>query len=249
MPRVFVILAGATLVVFAGLFYQYTMQKQDKAQLIEYEAVLTEKTAEIFEQAQDWEKPIQLEIEEERLDGDYAVMAEYVLGQMRDRAEERNQYLRDLKAAKWDQFLNIDRLAKDQTQGYKETEAMLKQVHQIVDDYEATIKRREANQIEEVKQLDIKQRYRQQLAQNLRATEQENDAYAIFEIEKQSLAKADQLFALLKKYKWEKRNRMFMFHDEKAVQPFIALYKDIENLNKQMQQIKTKNQKIVEEAL
>jgi cell division protein FtsB len=40
-----------------------------------------------------------------------------------------------------------------------------------------------------------------------------------------------------------------MFHDEKAVQPFIALYKDIENLNKQMQQIKTKNQKIVEEAL
>lgn len=249
MPRVFVILAGATLVVFAWLFYQYTMQKQDKAQLIEYEAVLTEKTAEIFEQAQDWEKPIQLEIEEERLDGDYAVMAEYVLGQMRDRAEERNQYLRDLKAAKWDQFLNIDRLAKDQAQGYKETEAMLKRVHQIVKDYKATIKRREANQIEEVKQLDIKQRYRQQLAQNLRATQQENDAYAIFEIEKQSLAKADQLFALLKKYKWEKRNRMFMFHDEKAVQPFIALYKDIENLNKQMQQIKTKNQKIVEEAL
>lgn len=99
MPRVFMVLAGATLVVFAWLFYQYTAQQQEEAELIEYETVLNEKTAEIFEQAQDWSKPIQLDIEEDRLDGDYAVMAEYVLGQMRDRAEERNQYLRDLKAA------------------------------------------------------------------------------------------------------------------------------------------------------
>ncbi|ENV13941.1 hypothetical protein F965_01045 [Acinetobacter schindleri NIPH 900] len=249
MPRVFMVLAGATLVVFAWLFYQYTAQQQEEAELIEYETVLNEKTAEIFEQAQDWSKPIQLDIEEDRLDGDYAVMAEYVLGQMRDRAEERNQYLRDLKAANWEHFLDIDRLEKDQAQGYKETETMLKQVHQIVQNYEQTIQRREESQIEQVKRLDIKQRYRQQLAQNLKSTQQESDAYAIFAIEKQSLAKADQLFALLKKYKWEKRNRMFMFHDEKAVQPFIALYKDIENLNKQMQQIKTKNQKIVEEAL
>jgi hypothetical protein len=76
MPRVFMILAGATLVVFAWLFYQYTAQQQEEAELIEYEIVLNEKTAEIFDQAQDWSKPIQLDIEEDRLDGDYAVMAE-----------------------------------------------------------------------------------------------------------------------------------------------------------------------------
>lgn len=249
MPRVFIILAGATVAVFAWLFYQYTVQQQHKAELIEYESVLNEKTAEIFEQAQDWSSPIQLDIEQDRLDGDYAVMAEYVLGQMRDRAEARNQYLRDLKALNWERFLDIDRLAKDQGQGYQETEAMLKQVHQIVQDYEQAIKAREANQIVQVKQLDIKQRYRQQLAQSLKRTEQENDAYAIFAIEKQSLAKADQIFALLKKYKWEKRNRMFMFYDEAAVAPFIQLYKEIEVLNQQMQQIAAKNQKITENAL
>jgi hypothetical protein len=42
MPRVFMILAGATLVVFAWLFYQYTAQQQEEAELIEYEIVLNE---------------------------------------------------------------------------------------------------------------------------------------------------------------------------------------------------------------
>ncbi|MCO8045743.1 hypothetical protein NI467_10345 [Acinetobacter bohemicus] len=249
MPRVFMILAGATLAIFIGLFYQYSVQQKNQAELAEYEMVLEEKTQQIAEQAQNWSTPIQLEIEDERLDGDYAIMAEFVLGQLRDSAEERNQYLRELKAANWQNFLNIDRLAQDQTQGYTDTEAMLKQVHQIVNDYQQKIQQRDAELIDKAQQLDIKNRYRQQLTQNLKDSQQNSNAHVIFEIEKQSLAKADALFALLKQHKWQKKNQIFMFYEDKAVKEFNALYKDMLDLNRQMQQVASANQKAVENKL
>lgn len=249
MPRVFMILAAVTLAIFIGLFYQNSIQQKHQAELLEYETVLEEKTQSIVRQAQDWSKPIQLELEDDRLDGDYAIMAEFMLGQLRDSAEERNQYLRDLKAANWQNFLDIDRLAKDQAQDYKETEAMLKQVHQIVNSYQQQIQQRDAELINKAQQLDIKNRYRQQLIANLQADQQQSNAHAIFEIEKQSLAKADALFAVLKKHKWQKKNKTFMFYEDKAVKEFNALYKEILNLNKQMQQIATANQKAVENKL
>ncbi len=91
MPRVFMILAAVTLAIFIGLFYQNSVQQKHQAELLEYETVLEEKTQSIVRQAQDWSKPIQLELEDDRLDGDYAIMAEFMLGQLRDSAEERNQ--------------------------------------------------------------------------------------------------------------------------------------------------------------
>ena len=249
MPRVFMILAAVTLAIFIGLFYQNSAQKKHQADLLEYETVLEEKTESIAQQAQDWSKPIELELEDDRLDGDYAIMAEFMLGQLRDSAEERNQYLRDLKAANWQNFLDIDRLAKDQAQDYKETEAMLKQVHHIVNSYEQKIQQRDAELIDKAQQLDIKNRYRQQLSQTLKDSQQNSNAHVIFEIEKQTLAKADALFAVLKKHKWQKKNKTFMFYEDQAVQEFNALYKEILHLNKQMQQIATANQKAVENKL
>ncbi len=172
-----------------------------------------------------------------------------MLGQLRDSAEERNQYLRDLKAANWQNFLNIDRLAKDQAQGYKETEAMLKQVHQIVNSYQQKIQQRDAELIDKAQQLDIKNRYRQQLSLTLKDSQQNSNAHVIFEIEKQTLAKADALFAVLKKHKWQKKNNTFMFYDDKAVQEFNALYKEMLHLNKQMERVASANQKAVENKL
>lgn len=237
MPRVFMIIAGVVLAVLIWLFYQNSVEQKQQADLQEYETVLEEKTGSILQQAQDWSKPIQIDLEDDRLDGDYAVMAQFILGQMRDRAEARNQYLRDLKAANWDRFLDIDRLAKDQAQDYKETEAMLKRVHEIVDGYEQTIQQRATQQLEQVKQLDIKNRYRQQLADNLKANQQQDNAHAIFEIEKQSLAKADQLFLVLKNNKWEKKNQTFMFYEDAPLKQFNKLYQEIVQLNQQMTQV------------
>ena len=128
---IFIVLALATVSVFAWMFYQYSVQKQETAALSEYELVLNERTQVIYTQAKNWQKPIEIEIDDDRLEGDYAEMAAFILGSMRDSAELRNQYLRDLKAQNWDQFLDISRLAKDQKQDYKETEAMLKAVAHI----------------------------------------------------------------------------------------------------------------------
>ena len=237
MRRIVLIIGCVTGIIFGWMFYQYNSQQKQVAQLHAYQNVIHEKAEQIFVQAQDWSKPIQIDLEDNRLDGDYAVMAQFILGQMRDRAEARNQYLRDLKAADWDRFLDIDRLAKDQAQDYKETEAMLKRVHEIVDGYEQIIQQRATQQLEQVKQLDIKSRYRQQLADNLKANQQQDNAHAIFEIEKQSLAKADQLFLVLKNNKWEKKNQTFMFYEDAPLKQFNKLYQEIVQLNQQMTQV------------
>jgi hypothetical protein len=243
------ILASATLAIFIWLFYQYSVEQKQQADLQEYEQVLEEKTQSILQQAQNWSKPIQVEVQDPRLEGDYAIMATFLLGQMRDSAEERNQYLRDLKAANWHNFLNIDRLAQDQKQDYKDTEAMLQQVHQIVAGYEQKIQQREQQQLQQAKQLEIQNRYRQQLTDNLKADQQQQNAHAIFEIEKQNLAKADQLFLVLKNNKWKKKNQTFMFYEDAPIKQFNALYKDIVQLNQQMTRLNRQSLQEVKEKL
>ena len=49
----------------------------------------------------------------------------------------RNEYLRELKAAKWDTFLNVDRLDHDKKQKYAETEKMLADVRRASDKYQS----------------------------------------------------------------------------------------------------------------
>ncbi len=83
----------------------------------------------------------------------------------------------------------------------------------------------------------------------LKDSQQNSNAHVIFEIEKQTLAKADALFAVLKKHKWQKKNNTFMFYDDKAVQEFNALYKEMLHLNKQTERVASANQKEVENKL
>lgn len=132
MRRIVLILVLATSAVFGWMFYQYSQQQKEQQQLQSYETVLYEKTEQIYKQAQDWTTPIQVDVKDPRLTGDYQIMAEFVLSHMLQNAEARNQYLRDLKALNWDQFLNIDRLSKDKKNNYAETEQMLKDVHAVL---------------------------------------------------------------------------------------------------------------------
>ena len=70
MPRVFMIIAGVVLAILIWLFYQNSVEQKQQADLQEYETVLEEKTGSILQQAQDWSKPIQIDLEDDRLDGD-----------------------------------------------------------------------------------------------------------------------------------------------------------------------------------
>lgn len=241
MPRIFVILTAATVLVFGGLFVQYKQQQHEAEQLQIYQSVLLDKTQQIFEQAKDSEKPIKVNVKDERLEGDYQVMASFVLQQMIQSAEARNSYIRELKTLGWERFLDADRLIADKKKAYVETEAMLKKVHAMVDAYALKIDELEHNSLVQAKDLPVDSKYSSQLAQSLRDSRKNDDAHLLFDLEKQSLAKADAIFVVLKNNKWERRNKLFMFYEDKPLNDFNALYKEMVELNKQMRQVSLQN--------
>ncbi|MHA3892554.1 hypothetical protein [Acinetobacter sp. GXMZU3951] len=247
MPRIFLILGLATAAVFGGLFYQYHAQQQEEVQLQQYQQVLYEKTDLIYAQAKDWDKPIEVDVTDARLQGDYQVMANFVLSQMIQSAEARNAYLRELKAIHWDEFLNIERLSKDKKQDYQETDLMLQQAHALATEYQVTIEQAQQNALEQAKQLPIQARYRNQLAENLRESKKQNEALALFEIEKQILEKADQIFLVLKNNRWQNKNNTFMFYEDAPLKQFNALYQQVLDLNAQLQKIQQQNQQALEQ--
>ncbi len=249
MPRIFVILGCATVLVFGWMFYQYSVQQKEVAQLETYQTVLMEKTEKIFQQAQHWDKPIQVDVTDTRLTGDYKVMSDFILSQMIQRAESRNQYVRDLKALNWDKFLDIDRLLADKKNQYQETKQMLQQVHAVVDAYEQKATQQEENALEQAKHLPVKNVFRQQIAQSLRESRDSDESHALFELEKQSLAKADEIFKVIQDNKWEKKNNLFMFYEDAPLKQFNQLYKEILQLNTHMDEIRQKNRSELKQKL
>lgn len=79
------------------MFYQYHVQQKEAGQLHVYQSVLLEKTEQIFDQAKNPSKLIQVDVTDPRLEGDYQIMANFILTQMIQSAEARNSYIRDLK--------------------------------------------------------------------------------------------------------------------------------------------------------
>ena len=249
MPRIFIILGAATVLIFGAMFYQYREQQQQTAQLQAYQAVLLEKTEQIFQQAKDPDKKIQLDVHDPRLKGDYQVMAGFVLTQMMQSAEARNSYIRELKALQWERFLDINRLAEDKKNQYKQTEEMLKNVHSAVEAYAQKTRMLEQDGLVQAKALPINSRYRAQLTQSLRESQHSSDSHALFALEQQSLAKADQIFLVLKNNRWEKKNGLFMFYEDAPLKQFNALYQEILALNRQMKQVSRQNHEEIEEKL
>ena len=93
--------------------YQYIKQQQAKDSSQMFDVVMTEKMNQLYDQYQDWTKPVQLDIQDKRLAGHYKQVSEFLLSYWVQNVNARNEYLRELKAAKWDTFLNVDRLDHD----------------------------------------------------------------------------------------------------------------------------------------
>lgn len=249
MPKIFLILALATCTVFGWMFYQYSVQQDELSQIKDYQTVLYEKAELIYQQAQDWSKPIDINVLDNHLQGDYKVMADFVLSDMIQNAEARNQYLRELKALHWDQFLNIDRLEKDRKQNFIETEQMLKQVHLLTAQYQQQMQQREEDTLDRAKHLSIKANLRHQLADSLRESRDSDQTHALFALELQILSKADALFEILKNNKWQKNKQTFMFYEDQPLKQFNALYAEILQLNAEIEKIKKQNRKAIEQRL
>lgn len=249
MKRVVLVIAAATFSIFGYLIYQYKVQQNELAQLKVYQSVIQDEGQLIFEAAQKWQKPISVDLNTSNLDDDYKIMADFVLNFMVQSAEARNTYLRELKALNWDKFLDVNRLDKDKKNKYEETEIMFIAVKEVMTRYQESMVHRDELALNEAKHLKVNQRFRRYLTESFKEVVKQNNGQELFELEQQSFAKAQALFAILKESKWQAKNNMFMFQGDDHVKQFNKIYKEMLELDKQMKKVSQKNQKAIEASL
>ena len=248
MRRVVIIVSTVTVLIFAALFYQYRQQQQDVAQLHQYQTVLYEKTEQLYEEAQDWQNAIQLTTQDSRLQGDYRVMADFLLSYLKDNAEARNVYLRELKSIAWDQFLDIKRLDQDKKQNYSQTQNMLINARSLAVQYQSQNEQRHAQALAEAEHLNIQTRLKQTLVESLKS-QQDQDMYAVFELEQQILVKAEALFDILKAHQWQAKDGQFFFYQDQPLKDFNRLYQEVIELNGKIEKIKQGHKAALEAKL
>lgn len=249
MKRVVFVIAAATFSIFGYMIYQYKVQQNELAQLEVYQSVIQDEGQLIFEAAQKWQKPISVDLNTSNLDDDYKIMADFVLNFMVQSAEARNTYLRELKALNWDKFLDVNRLDKDKKNKYEETEIMFIAVKEVMTRYQESMVHRDELALNEAKHLKVNQRFRRYLTESFKEVVKQNNGQELFELEQQSFAKAQALFAILKESKWQAKNNMFMFQGDDHVKQFNKIYKEMIELDKQMKMVSQKNQKAIEASL
>lgn len=239
-----VLIAIASLIVITSIVfftYQHIKQQQAKDSSQMFDVVMTEKMNQLYEQAQDWSKPVQLDIHDKRLAGHYKQISEFLLSYWIQNINARNAYLRELKAAKWDTFLNVDRLDLDKKQKFAETEKMLADVRKASDLYQTEYEKIHKTFLAKVQELSVDAEMRQLLEMKLGTQQKADQDHAIFMIELQILDKAGEMFKLLKNYEWQKKDQMILFHENAQVKMFNGLYQDVLKLNAKIEKIKKKN--------
>ncbi|CAI3115793.1 hypothetical protein MWMV8_MWMV8_02981 [Acinetobacter calcoaceticus] len=239
-----VLIAIASLVVITSIIfftYQHIKQQQAKDSSQMFDVVMTEKMTQLYDQAQDWSKPVQLDIHDKRLAGHYKQISEFLLSYWIQNINARNEYLRELKAAKWDAFLNVDRLDIDKKQKYVETEKMLTDVRTASDKYQTQYEKIHKTFLAKVQELSVDAEMRQLLEMKLGSQQKADQDHAIFMIELQILDKAEEMFKLLKNYEWQKKDQMILFHENAQVKKFNQLYQDVLKLNAKVEKIKKRN--------
>ena len=241
------------LVVVLGIgsffLYQHHLQQRAANNKQMFEVVMAEKMRTLYDQAQDWSTPLQLDIHDDRLSGDYKLMSEFLLNYWMQNVEARNRYLRELKAANWDTFLDVERLDRDRKQDYKETEQMLADVRKASTEYEQARQQIQSSSMQQAKSLAIHNEMRQSLQAKLESNLKADKAHDIFPIEQQIIEKAQAMFDMLKKQQWQRKDKMILFRESAQVKKFNTLYQDVLKLNSKMEKIKRNNAEVLEEEL
>lgn len=246
--RRIVIILGLILVAIAGfLFFQQNAVKSDEENRKTFDIVMSEKMQKLYGQAQDWSKPIHMDVEDKRLTGDYKILSEFVLNSWIINIETRNHYLRDLKAVKWDQFLDVDRLDNDRKNKFKETENMLAVAHTVTEQYQQENAQNKLNALKQAKILNISQELRNPLQAKLEKNLKVDKENSLILLELQILNKADAMFDMLKKYEWQKQESKILFRRDAQVKQFNILYQDILKLNAEIEKKKAQNAEVLAE--
>ena len=249
MRRFLLFAAVIVICISSFFFYQYHVQQKAANTEQMFEVVMAEKMRELYDQAQDWSKPVQMNVHDDRLSGDYKLMSEFLLNYWMQNVEARNHYLRQLKAANWDTFLDVERLDQDRQQAYKETEQMLREVRKISTEYERKRQQIQVDSLEQAKSLAIHNEMRKSLQVKLEHNLKVDKAHDIFPIEQQIIEKAQAMFDMLKTYPWQKQDKMILFQETIQVKKFNNLYQDVLRLNAKMEKIKKSNVEVLDEEL
>ena len=248
--RRFVFLLGLVVICIGSfLLYQHQLQQRAADSKQMFEVVMAEKMRELYDQAQDWSKPIQLNVHDDRLSGDYKLMSEFLLSYWMQNVEARNAYLRQLKAANWDTFLDVERLDQDRQKGYRETEKMLHDVRKISTEYGINRQKIQADSLEQAKNLAIHNEMRKSLQEKLQNNLKTDKEHDIFPIEQQVIEKAQAMFDMLKTYPWQREDNKILFKETAQVKKFNALYQDVLSLNQKMDKIKQNNVEVLDQEL
>ena len=248
--RRFLFLLGLVVICIGSfLLYQHQLQQRAADSKQMFEVVMAEKMRELYDQAQDWSKPIQLNVHDDRLSGDYKLMSEFLLSYCMQNVEARNVYLRQLKAANWDTFLDVERLDQDRQKGYRETEKMLHDVRKISTEYGINRQKIQADSLEQAKNLAIHNEMRKSLQEKLQNNLKTDKEHDIFPIEQQVIEKAQAMFDMLKTYPWQREDNKILFKETAQVKKFNALYQDVLSLNQKMDKIKQNNVEVLDQEL
>ncbi|MCH7395702.1 hypothetical protein MMP66_15725 [Acinetobacter dispersus] len=249
MHRFLLFITVVVLCIGSFFFYQHTLKQRAINNQQMFEVVMAEKMRELYDQAQDWSTPVQLDIHDDRLSGDYKLMSEFLLNYWMQNVEARNHYLRELKAANWDTFLNVERLDQDRKQGYKDTEQMFVNVRKASAEYEQARQQIQTSSMQQAKSLAIHNEMRSSLLAKLEHNLKADKAHDIFPIEQQIIEKAQAMFDMLKKYQWQRKDKMILFAETTQVKKFNGLYQDVLKLNAKMEKIKKNNTEVLEDEL
>ncbi|MDR2062369.1 MAG: hypothetical protein LBQ29_13320 [Acinetobacter sp.] len=249
MRRFLLFVLMVVLGIGSFFLYQHHLQQRAANNKQMFEVVMAEKMRTLYDQAQDWSTPVQLDIHDDRLSGDYKLMSEFLLNYWMQNVEARNSYLRALKAANWDTFLDVERLDQDRKQDYKETEQMLTDVRKASAEYEQARHQIQTSSMQQAKSLAIHNEMRQSLQAKLESNLKADKAHDIFPIEQQIIEKAQAMFDMLKKQQWQRKDKMILFRESAQVKKFNTLYQDVLKLNSKMEKIKRNNAEVLEEEL
>lgn len=235
------------LLLLIGGFFLYQNHLQDQQSGREnFDIVMNEKMDLLYLQAKDWKNPINMDLKDQRLEGDYKVMSEFILKYWIDNIEARNSYLRGLERAEWDHFLNLKRLEQDRSQNYKQTEIMLSTVRQLSTKFKAKNKQITMQALADIETLNISKKLAELMKQKLQLTQNSSNELALLQIELEILDRAEQMFELLKNRKWLKQDNMILFANDADVRQFNLLYAEVNEFQQQIEQLKQQNASVFE---
>lgn len=249
MRRILIVFSIIFLAVIGFFYYDHTSIKNEEANRQAFDLVMTDKMRQLSEQAQDRSKPVNIDIHDARLKGDYKILSEFLLKYWIKNIDTRNAYLNQLAAAKWDHFLDVNRLDADRKQNYVETTQMLGTVRQAMQQYQQNNMKNKNEALAELKKSTLRKDLKKPLQDKLEQSAQLDPENALILNELQILGKAETMFDMLKKYQWQKQGNQILFKEDAQVKQFNQLYQDVLKLNSQINQKKEQNAEVLQEAL